>query len=322
MIRFANWLLGAIMLAATGLALFTWRTARRVEAALPARGRFVDVAGARLHYVDEGTGPAIVLIHGLGGQWMNFPEDSLAALRRDYRVIALDRPGSGYSTRPAGASAALGVQAATVADFIRALDLRRPLVVGHSLGGAVALALALNHPDRVGGLALVSPLTHPMDTVPALFRGLVIRSPLLRRLVAWTIATPASIRNREAVAHALFGPDAVPTDFPMRAGGLLGLRPSSFYAASTDLMAVNEHLPGLATRYPSITLPVGILYGTGDRVLDVATQGIAMRDAIPGLDLELVEAGGHMTPVTAPERTAAFIRRMAERVTANGEGHA
>ncbi len=328
MIRFARWLLATFVLAATalagGLMLFTWRTARRVEAALPARGRFIDIDGARLHYVDggagEGAGPAIVLIHGLGGQLMNFPADSLEPLRRDYRVIALDRPGSGYSTRPAGASAALGAQAATIAGFIRALGLERPLVVGHSLGGAVALAVALEHPESVGGLALISPLTQVHDTAPVMLRGLAIRSSLVRRVVAWTLATPASVRNHELVMPMLFGPDAVPADFPIRGGGLLSLRPSSFYAASSDMVAVNEDLPGLVSRYGSITVPVGILYGTGDRVLDSVANGTAMLEAIPGLDLELIENGGHMTPITAPAHTEAFIRRMAGKIAAaNGK---
>nr|WP_321986851.1 alpha/beta hydrolase [uncultured Lichenicoccus sp.] len=321
MMKLAKWLLGASALATGGLVAFTWRTARKVEAALPPKGRFLDVAGTRLHYVETGVGrpgggPPILLIHGLGGQLLNFAGDGLAPLAHDHRVVALDRPGSGYSRRPLAASATLGAQAATVAGFIRALGLQRPLIVGHSLGGALALTLALNHPESVGGLALLSPLTSVQDRVPTPFRRLVVRSRIVRLIVAWTIATPMAIRHRDEVLDTVFGPDRVPHGFPLVNGGLLSLRPSAFYSASTDLVAINHDLPGLVARFGTIKVPVGILFGTGDRVLEPVANGIAMQDVLPGLELELIEGGGHMIPVTAPERTLAFIRRMAERVMA------
>ena len=299
---------------AGGLACFTWRTARRVEAALPAKGHFADIDGARIHYTDTGTGPAIVMIHGLGGQLRNFGYDELTALARDFRVIGVDRPGSGYSTRERSASATIAAQAASLAAVIRELGMERPLLVGHSLGGAVALAIALNHPDCAGGLALIAPLTHRQATTPSVFRVLAIRSALVRFLVAWTIATPAAIRTRDAVLRTLFGPDPVPADFAIKSGALLGLRPSSFYSASSDLVAANADLSDMEARYASLRIPVGILYGTGDRVLDHVVNGRAMDGKIPGLELELIEQGGRMTPMSAPARPARFIRRIAARI--------
>jgi pimeloyl-ACP methyl ester carboxylesterase len=166
----------------------------------------------------------------------------------------------------------------------------------------------------VGGLALLAPLTSLQDRVPAPFRALLVRSRIIRLIVAWTIATPMAMRNREGVMETVFGPDRVPRDFPMVNGGALGLRPSAFFSASTDLTSVNHDLPEIATRFPSIRVPVGILFGTADRVLDHNANGIAMRDVLPDLELELIEGAGHMIPVTAPDRTLAFIQRMAERV--------
>ncbi len=316
--RLISWLLGLVALIGGGLVAFTWTVAKRIEKALPPSGRFLQIGDCRLHYVDEGAGPPIVLIHGLSGQLLNFLPAGFAPLRRDYRVVAVDRPGSGYSTRPASASAALGAQAATIAAFIKALGLDRPLIVGHSFGGAVALALALDHPECIGGLALVAPATHPTYTVPKLFRGLAVRSPLVRQVVGWTIAIPGAMRHRAATMPILFGPEPVSPDFPIAAGGVLGLRPSSYYAGSSDLVAMNDDFPGYVARYGSIKVPVGVLYGRGDRVLDHVKHGLAMRSAIPGLTLELVE-GGHMLPVTQPETVVGFIRRMAEQVFARTE---
>jgi pimeloyl-ACP methyl ester carboxylesterase len=299
-----------------GLALFTAWTARQVEKKLPPRGRFIDIDGARIHYLDEGTGPTLLLVHGLAGQMHNFTYSLLAKLRRDFRVVILDRPGSGYSTRPAGASATISAQARIVSRFCEELKLGRPLIVGHSLGGAIALALALNHPEQVAGLALLAPVTHRPERVPPPFDGLVIASPLLRRLIAWTLAIPLSIRNRERALATLFGPEPVPHDFAVRGGGLLNLRSCSFIGASTDLMATHDELGEMPARYKDLTVPVGVLYGTDDRILDPATHGKGLAAKVPGTDLELIEGGGHMIVITSADHAAAFIARMARRVAA------
>jgi pimeloyl-ACP methyl ester carboxylesterase len=312
--RLLGWLLGTTAAAGAGLALFSLFTARRVEAAVPAQGRFLEVGGQHIHYTDTGSGPAIVLLHGLGGQVRNFPREVIGPLSHDFRVVAIDRPGSGHSRRPLGAPAHISGQVRTIDTIIRHLQLDRPLVVGHSLGGAMALALALDHTDVVGGLALVAPLTQPQEQVPTPFRALVVRSRWLRLLAAWTVAVPGAMARGAAALQEVFGPDPIPLDYGTEGGGLLSLRPSSFYAASSDLVAINDELPGYAARYNTLTVPVGILFGTADRILDPAVHGRITAATIPGTELDLVDGGGHMTPITAPERTVAFIRRMAAKL--------
>ncbi|MBE0619772.1 MAG: alpha/beta fold hydrolase [Burkholderiales bacterium] len=298
-----------------GLVLFTVRTVRKVEAALPPAGRFVDVPGARLHVVERGQGPSVLLVHGLAGQLCHFTYGIVDQLAAEYRVVAVDRPGSGYSVRSPGASAGLGAQADVLAALIDTLQLGRPLVVGHSLGGALALALAQRHPQRVAGLALVAPLTHMVQSVSAAFKGLEINKPWLRTLVAWTLAVPTLIAKRDEVLGMVFGPEAVPLDYATRGGGLLGLRPSHFIAASTDLVAIPEDLPQMVQRYSKMQLPVSILFGRSDRILNPHEQGEALAAKLPGAQLTLVD-GGHMLPITAPERTAQFIREAAVRALA------
>ncbi len=276
-----------------GLVIFTAVTARRVEAALPPRGRFIEIAGARIHYLDKGSGPAIVILHGLGGQMGNFTYALLERLTGEFRVILMDRPGSGYSTRARGATGRLTEQAATVAEFIRRLGLERPLLVGHSLGGAIALGVALD----------------PRN-VPAPFRALDIKSNFSRWLVAWTVATPVGIRRGKAILDAIFSPEPAPADFPTRAGGILGLRPRSFYNTSNDMRAVNLDLGAMVGRYPSLHVPVRILYGTSDQVLSHQVHGEAMKAKSSMVSVELV-AGGHMLPITSPDLTANFIKAAA-----------
>jgi pimeloyl-ACP methyl ester carboxylesterase len=289
------------------LFVFTWRTTRKIEAALPPTGRFVDVPGARLHLVERGNGPAVLLVHGLSGQLANFDYGMIEPLSRDFRVIAVDRPGAGYSTRQPGAAADLRAQADTLAALIDQLGLQKPLVVGHSLGGAISLALATYHPDRVGGLALIAPLTHPPEAVSPVFQAMAVQSAFVRKLIAWTLVIPMSIRRREQVMNIVFGPDAVPADFPTRGGGLLALRPSHFIGASEDLLGVAHSLPPLLPRYSDLRVPVSILFGREDRILDYRMNGEAFVAKLPAARLTLV-SGGHMLPVTAVQTSVDFVR--------------
>ena len=300
------------LLALGALVLFTAHTARRVDAALPPLGRFVEVGGARIHYLERGSGPALLFINGLGGNMRTFTHSVLDRLADEFRVVVMERPGSGESTRAPRACARLGSQAETVSAFIRALELDRPVLVGHSLGGAVALSVALDHPEQVRGLALIAPLANVQETVPAVFKRMLITSRALRKLTAWTVATPTAILRRARALDTLFGPDSVPRDFAIAGGGLLGLRPKSFCAASEDLVALKDELPAMVGRYTELRLPVGILYGTGDRVLDHRLHGIAVASKINGAGLNLIE-GGHMLPLTAPDMVAEFVRQVAAK---------
>lgn len=305
-------LLAVVMTAGAALVWFTAWTARRVEAALPPPGKFVEIGGARLQYVERGEGPALLLIHGLGAGVRTFTHSLVERLADDYRVVVMERPGSGNSTRAPGASARVWAQADTVSAFIDALGLDRPVLVGHSLGGAVSLAVALKHPEQVRGLALVAPVANEQEEVPDIFRLLLVRSRALRQLVAWTLATPSAVLRRERVLATLFGPDPVPRDYATAGGGLLGLRPKNYRTSSEDLVALEGELAAMVGRYGELRGPVGILYGTSDRVLDHQHHGVTVASKIPGADLELLE-GGHMLPLTAPDRVAAFVRRIAAR---------
>jgi pimeloyl-ACP methyl ester carboxylesterase len=305
-----------------GLVLFTAWTARQVEKAVPPLGRFIEIDGARIHYLNTGADgaaegrPPLLLIHGLAGQIHNFTHSLLDRLKNDYRVVIIDRPGSGYSTRPSNAAATIKAQADTIARFAKAVGLERPLVVGHSLGGAIALTLALDHPDQVAGLALLAPATHHPRRVPPPFGGLDIGSPLIRHAVAWTLATPFAIYNSARVLGTLFGPQPVPRDFATKGGGLLNLRPSAFISASRDLVESRRGIDDVTVRYGSLRLPLGILYGADDRVLDPMVQGETLAALVPGAYFEVIEGGGHMILVAAADRCAAFIGRIAQRVAA------
>ncbi|WP_431469138.1 alpha/beta fold hydrolase [Sphingosinithalassobacter sp. LHW66-3] len=298
--------LGAAGLLGGGLALWSSLSARGAEAAVPPDGEFLEVQGARIHYVDRGEGPPVVMIHGLLGQMRNFNYGVADALAQDHRVLLVDRPGWGHSQLTQAERPGIAEQATMLADFLRARRVGPALIVGHSLGGAVALALALDHPDLVRGLALIAPLTQPMPAPPPQFVALMA-PPLIRTLVAWTLAVPGGQINGPAAARAVFAPDAVPEDFQTRGGGALSIRPSSYEAGSFEVTHAAAEMAALAERYGALRLPVGILFGRDDAVLAPEDHGAKAAQAIAGADLKLV-AGGHMLPVTWPEVTEQWIR--------------
>ena len=298
------------------LLLATRRIAGEAERLVPPGGSFVDVEGCRIHYVERGEGPVILMIHGLGGQHHHMRRPLMEEFGEGYRLIAMDRPGSGYSTRPKQFDGRLTEQARLVAGFIDALKLERPLLVGHSLGGAIALATALDHPDKISGLALIAPLTHFLDQLPPEFRALHIRSPLVRRFVSETMAIPASVRASEQTLAFVFGPQKPPADFAVAGGALAGLRPAHFYGTSTDMVAIAHDLPAMQRRYEEIAMPVGILFGDSDRVLSHAVHGLPMKERIANIDLEIAEGVGHMPQYAVTRQVVAFIRRIAARAFA------
>ena len=310
-----EWVVAAGVLAGASAALWglsAWMT-RRIEATVPINGRFVEVDGERFHYVEEGKGPPLLMIHGLMGSSRNLTYALSGQLREHFRVISLDRPGSGYSTRHSGTPADLPAQARQIAAFINTLDLGKPLVLGHSLGGAIALALALDHPHAVSGLVLVAPLTHPQRMLPLVFLSLAVRPAWLRRWVAHTLTLPIGLLTKDSVVKGVFAPDLAPPDFATRGGGLLGMRPDNFYAASTEINRVNDHLPEMVKRYSRLTLPIGLIYGAQDKVLDFQKHGQALASKVPGLKMQVIEGRGHMLPITATERVAALVEQVAKR---------
>lgn len=302
--------IAAAVLLALGALLTHW-VAAQVEKAVPPQGRFIDVDGYRLHVVERGQGPAILCVHGLCGQIGNFQYLPLDRMAQTNRVVLVDRPGSGYSTRAPGAPPGLREQARVLAGLIRALGLEEPLVVGHSLGGAVALALALDHPADVAGLALIAPLTRYERRVPPLpFLALALPR-FLRPLYAHCLAVPLVMLLGKPLVAGIFAPEDVPRDFRVKGGGLLGLRPGAYLEAARDVDDIFIDFEDVVARYPTLRLPIGLLYGRGDGVLSWRLNGEEFVKTVAHADLAVVD-GGHMLPVTQPGDTAQWILRRAE----------
>lgn len=306
------WILVWLVLA---LVVITRLMASRAEQQVPRAGTLVPVKGGVIHYVEQGPkdAPPLVMIHGLSGVLQHFTYAMADDLAGDFRVIMMDRPGCGYSTRDADGLAAMPEQAAMLNEFLDTIGVRNPVLVGHSLGGAMSLTMALQRPDNIAALALICPATQPQDQIPEVFKPLAVKSEALRRVMGHVLAVPLGWLTMNKVLGEVFAPETPPSDFMHKAGGVLGLRPSSYIGASADVMEAMGSVERVVSRFDDeLKVPGAILFGADDAVLSPALHGHAM--ARYGLDCEEVPGRGHMLPMTAPQECCAFVRRVAATV--------
>ena len=306
----ALWILFLLFMSLVGLVLFAAFSNKKAEQLLPPAGTFAKLGSTRLHYVDQGQGPAIVMIHGLCGNLHNFTYGVATPLAQNHRVICIDRPGCGYSKRSSNADASLEAQADTIVSLLDHLKIESAVFVGHSLGGAISLAAAQRHPDRVKALALIAPLTHLPDEPSPAFKSLAVPSPWLRSILGWTLAIPGTLYRMSLSLKIIFGPERAPADFAIRGGGILSLKPQTFISASSDLQNVSWSMPVIEGAYASMKTPVHVLFAKEDRILDCKLNGEDLPSRIPGAQITLV-TGGHMLPVTQVEVCVQFIEGVA-----------
>jgi pimeloyl-ACP methyl ester carboxylesterase len=293
-----------------GLVLFAAFSNKKAEQLLPPAGSFAKLGSTRLHYVDQGQGPAIVMIHGIAGNLQNFTYGLATPLAQTHRVICIDRPGYGYSKSSSNADASLEAQADTIVSLLDHLQIDSAVFVGHSLGGSISMAAAQRHPDRVKALALIAPLTHLPDAHLPAFKALDVPSPLIRYILGWTLAIPGTLYRMSLSLKFIFGPERAPRDFAIRGGGILSLKPQTFITASSDIQNALRSMPAIEAAYGNMKTPIHVLFAHEDRILDCKQNSEDLPSRIPGAQITLV-SGGHMLPVTQVELCVQFIEGVA-----------
>lgn len=287
-------LLAVIIAAGAALALYSNRQAAIAETQVPPIGSFVEVDGVRLHYVKQGSGSPLVLIHGLAGNLRNFTGTIAADLAKTHTVIAIDRPGSGYSDALPGGKAGVQDQAALLHRALAQIGVERPTLVGHSLGGAVSLAYALQYPADTKALVLVAPATVSFTPRPPIDK-FDVASPFMQTLLAHTLAVPASMRSGAETVRAIFAPDPVPSDFAIAGGAALSRRPAQVAANFRDFSQLGTGLDMMKSRYASLSLPIRIIFGEKDNVLDPAAH-TAPFVGMDNVAVSRINDAGHMLP--------------------------
>lgn len=292
-------------------AAWTAFRARAIEAAYPPAGVFVDTRAGRLHLTDAGAGDqATLFLHGASGNlrvWRSAFGDRLDRLGR---VILVDRPGHGFSEREAGrAAASLAYQAGAMADALDALGVARATVAAHSWAGALAMRMALDFPDRVSGLVLLAPATHPWPGGVSWYYGVAAR-PVLGRLFVWTLTLPAGeIWMRQGV-RGVFAPQPINDDYAHDAAIPLLLRPSQFKANAEDCAALLAEITGQAPRYGEIACPLTVISGDADEVVWTHLHSEGLKRDVASTRLIVLPGVGHAPHHADPDLVIAEIARM------------
>lgn len=302
--KFAAVALGLLALCGAS-ALYTQLEVRRAEARFPAAGRFMTVNGVRLHYVDEGNGEPIVLLHGNPGFVHDFLPivDSLARARR---VIAFDRPGHGYSERLSASGTTPRDQVRLIHDALAQLGVTRATFVGHSWGGALALLYALEHPANVREIVVIGTRAFASDA-PADRVYALNRVPVAGALLRHTVMLPAGRSIVDRRLAAAYAPDSVRHDH-WQAARTMWLRPSQVAATVWDTWNLNEELLTASARYGTIRAPVTVIAGERDASL---AESKRLYDVFGPTRARLivVENAGHEVQFTRPAAVLRALRR-------------
>lgn len=292
------------------LAVANHLAARRAERRNPPRGAFLEVDGVRLHYSDRGTGRPVLLIHGNAVTGDDYNTSGVAErLLGTCRVVIFDRPGFGHSERPRWRPWAAFEQAELLHKALAQLGVRRPVVVGHSWGTLVALALAIRHPTDTSGLVLLAGYYFPTLRLDALMvaPGAI---PVLGDILRYTISPIFGWLTMPLTKRVMFAPAPVTPRFQADYSTAMAMRPSQIRAMCVEGIWMVPSAMGLQGHYGALSLPVAIMAGDGDKIVSYRLAE-RLRTTIPGSTLQIVPGVGHMVHHTAPDQVAAIILAVA-----------
>ena len=298
----------AAVLAAT--AIVNRQLAQKAQRDNPPEGQFIEVDGVRLHYVERGAGRALVLFHGNGSMIQDFESSGLIDLAaKHYRVIVFDRPGFGHSSRPRNVVWTPEAQAELFANALERLNVRQAIVLGHSWGAAVAVALATRRPTLVEALVLASGYYFPTARADVLaLSGPAI--PGFGDIVSFTIAPMLSRLMWPAMLRKMFGPRPVPAKFagfPKE----MAVRPSQIRASAAETAMMIPAAFSSAKTYDALTMPVTIIAGEDDRLIDIDQQSARLHDEVKQSKMHRIVGTGHMVQQSATDDLMAAIDQAA-----------
>ncbi len=303
------------ILAGIGLAasfLYVRAKTRQAEQENPPQGKFIDVDGVRLHYLERGTGPTLVLLHGNGVYSKDFETSGLLQQAAEhYRVIAFDRPGFGYSERPRSTVWTPEKQAALLHRALAQIGVESAIVLGHSWGTMVALAMGLQQPEVVRGLVLLSGYYYPSVRLDVALSTPAI--PVIGDPLRYTVSPVLTRLMWPALAKRTFSPLPVSKRFDAFPRWM-ALRPKQLRASAAETALMIPSALALSKRYGELKVPAIVLAGTRDKIVDCGHNSERLSERLPDGQLQLQAGVGHMTHYAHPEKVMAAVDEIAAQV--------
>ncbi|MDO9713235.1 alpha/beta fold hydrolase [Paracraurococcus lichenis] len=290
-----------VILAALNTAAAQWAERRH-----PPKGAFIEVDGVRLHYSDRGSGRPVVLIHGNAVTGDDYNTSDVAErLLGTCRVVIFDRPGFGHSDRPRWRPWEAFEQAELLHKALVQLGVQRPVVVGHSWGTLVALALAIRHPSDTAGLVLLAGYYFPTLRLDALMvaPGAI---PVLGDILRYTVSPIFGWLTMPLTKRVMFAPAPVTSRFQAEYSTAMAMRPSQIRAMCMEGTWMVPDAMRLQGHYGALAMPVTIMAGDGDKIVSHRLSE-RLAAAIPGSTLHIISGAGHMVHHVATDRVVAAI---------------
>ncbi|KQW21890.1 alpha/beta hydrolase [Afipia sp. Root123D2] len=291
-----------------------------LERLYPPRGQFIDVPGARLHVLDIGPrdapGLPVVLIHGATSSLETMHHPLGEMLAKSHRVILIDRPGVGRSTRDRATDSGLADHSAAINAALVKLGIERAIFVGHSWAGALMPDLALGYPRRVAGVVMLSPVAYPWSGGVGAFNKLAT-VPILGPVLAYTLPLPLGLFLIQSGINYVFSPQTSPANFWRETQVPLVLRPRTYLNNAWDLVTLKAEVIKQAPHYRDITVPAVVIAGDADRTVSTAIHSRPFAEAVPGAKLIVLPNVGHMPQYAAPDLIVREIETMITKVSSN-----
>lgn len=301
-----------VIAVAAGVA-HTYYYTQKWEEAHPPTGKFLKVNGYKVHYRDMNRVPEtelapIVLMHGASANFLDMKIALGDRLSENRRIILVDRPGHGYSERPKD-SHLLNVQTRQINGLIKKLKVEKPIVIGQSYGGAVALKYALNYPDDVSGLIILAGVSHAWPGGVANYYSIGAGEGL-GTLLRWTLFPALGELKGPEYTASTFWPLKPPRNYHDRAATGLLYRPKEFKNNAQDMTHLLKEVNAMKSRYETISVPVKILAGTHDTIVSPTIHGRTLAQEIPNAHFEFVPGTGHTLQHSATEEIDAMLAEL------------
>ncbi len=301
-----------VILAAT----FVWTNVQvsSIEKRFPPTGSLVGPNNERIHFVDiplqpGRSGPTILFLHGASGNLKDQMIPFAPALRGKARMIFVDRPGHGYSDRAGAETPAQ--QAERYEYLLDNLNVDQVTIVGHSVGAASAAAFAVLYPQRIRGLVLLAPATHPWPSGVSWYYDLATL-PVIGHIFTETVLVPVGMLTLGNAIDEVFQPQSPPDDYMENAAIPLLFRPRIFRNNARDVVGLNRFVEDFSIRYSEITAPTIIITGDVDDVVSPAIHSVGLERDIPGAELMVIPGLGHKPEYAATEASVEAILKVSK----------